>query len=509
MSFALPGPVPHDVRWFLATTSSGVIVWDASGAIVAANAEALRLIGRPDGLPAAGRVDVRDVFGLGPTSDVRELATALGGARATERVVSRADGGSRRALVLTWALSPSSWATVLVEAGTLAAPAQVLEAGLLQAQKQEALGRLAGGVAHDFGNLLTSVLGHCDAAQRLVSRDSAAWAEIDAIRQTAQQATSLSRQLLAFSRRQVLRPQPLILDDVVARMTPLFRRMLGPRIALEVVWVPGLPRVLADATQIEQVLTNLVVNARDAMPEGGSVRITPSLVSASAFAADTGGDVVPGRTYLCISVRDSGPGMSEEVQRRAFEPFFTTKSRDGGTGLGLPTVQAIVQQAGGGVALHSSPGDGCDVRVYLPALPAVREPGPPARDERPLPGGHETILLVEDREAVRRVAQRFLARRGYRVIEASSAEQARALAESHAAEIDLLLTDVGLGPADGYDLAVELAARRPALKVILMSGYPSELLAMADGVGPHFPFIHKPIDFPTLARLLRDLLDGR
>ncbi len=383
------------------------------------------------------------------------------------------------------------------------------EARLLQAQKQEALGRLAGGIAHDFSNLLTVVLGHADAARQLLSRDSPVLEELEGIREAAQQATNLSRQLLTFSRRQIVQPQPLQLDDVVARMTPLFRRLLGPQVALEVVWVPGLPRVLADPGQMEQVLTNLMVNARDAIVDRGAVRITSSLVSASSFAEDTGVPGIAGRTYLCVSIRDSGVGMSEDVRRRAFAPFFTTKADDRGTGLGLPTVQSIVQQAGGGVAIQSAPGEGCEIRVYLPTLSPAPEPARAPAERRPLPGGQETILLVEDREAVRRVAQRFLVRRGYEVIEAESAEQALALAEEQAGAFDLLLSDVVLGGMDGYELALTLTARMPGLKVVLMSGYPSEMLARAGSEGPVFPFVNKPIDFPTLAQLLRDLLDSR
>ena len=383
------------------------------------------------------------------------------------------------------------------------------EARLLQAQKQEALGRLAGGIAHDFSNLLTVVLGHCDAARQLLPRDSPVLEEIQGVREAAQQATNLSRQLLTFSRRQIVQPEPLQLDDIVARMTPLFRRLLGARIALEVVWLPGLPRVLADPGQTEQVLTNLVVNARDAIVETGTVRVSASLVGASAFADDTGMTGEPGRTYLCLSIRDDGVGMPEEVMRRAFEPFFTTKADDRGTGLGLPTVHSIMAQAGGGVALHSAPGAGCDVRVYWPTIPLPLAPATITSDPRTLPGGHETILLVEDREAVRRVAQRFLARRGYRVLEAESGEQALEVAAKHAGEIDLLLSDVILGGMDGYAVALALTARQPGLRVVLMSGYPSEMLTRAGLAGPVFPFVNKPIDFPTLAQLLRDQLERR
>jgi two-component system, cell cycle sensor histidine kinase and response regulator CckA len=384
------------------------------------------------------------------------------------------------------------------------------EALLLQAQKQEALGRMAGGIAHDFGNLLTVVLGHCDAARQLLPRDSPVQDEVQGIREAAQQATNLSRQLLTFSRRQVVQPEPQQIDDVVARMTPLFRRLLGARILLDVVWVPGLPHVLADPGQLEQVLTNLIVNARDAIAGDGSVRITTSLVSASAFTDETGITGQPGRTYLSVSIRDDGAGMSEDVRRRAFEPFFTTKADDRGTGLGLPTVQAIVTQAGGGIALHTAPGAGCDVRVYLPTIPVPTTSGPVvSKDPRTLPGGHETILLVEDREAVRRVAQRFLARRGYQVLEAESAEQALEIAQANAGAIDLLLSDVILGGMDGYALAVALTSQQPGLRVVLMSGYPSEMLSRAGVAGPVFPFVNKPIDFPTLAQLLRDQLERR
>lgn len=385
------------------------------------------------------------------------------------------------------------------------------EALLLQAQKQEALGQLAGGIAHDLSNLLTVVLGHCEAARQMLPADSPVLDEVQGIREAAQQATNLSRQLLTFSRRQIVQPEPLQLDDVVARMTPLFRRLLGPRVALDVVWLPGLPRVLADPGQIEQVLTNLIVNARDAIVAVGRVRILASLVSTSTFASDTGVAGQPGRTYLCLSIRDDGMGMSDDVQRRVFEPFFTTKADGRGTGLGLPTVQAIVAQAGGGIAIQSAPGEGCDVRVYLPTIPVAAVPvGVPALPTpRTLPGGHETILLVEDREAVRRVAYRFLTRRGYRVLQADSAEQAFAVADVHAGEIDLLLSDVVLGGMDGYALAVALTARYSGLRVVLMSGYPSEMLAQSGEAKPVFPFVNKPIDFPTLAQLLRDQLDRR
>ncbi|MBA2354406.1 MAG: PAS domain S-box protein [Acidobacteria bacterium] len=383
------------------------------------------------------------------------------------------------------------------------------EGRLLQAQKQEALGRLAGGIAHDFSNLLTVVLGHCDAARMMLPRDSPALDELQGIREAAQQATNLSRQLLTFSRRQVVQPAPLQLDDVVTRMTPLFRRLLGPTVRLEVAFLPGMPQVFADPGQIEQVLTNLIVNARDAIEQAGTVRITSSLVSADDYAADTGMPPDATRTYICVSIRDDGVGMDEEVQRRAFEPFFTTKADDRGTGLGLPTVQSIVTQAGGGVSLHTAESAGCDVRVYLPTV-SSGPAGPVALPEpRPLPGGQETILLVEDREAVRRVAQRFLSRRGYRVIESESAELAMDLAAEHAGEIDLLLSDVVLGHMDGQELATRLVAQYPGLKVVLMSGYPSEMLTRAGQGGPVFPFVSKPIDFPTLAQLLRDLLDAR
>lgn len=595
---AIDALVPDCARWFLATGSSAVVLWQGNGQVIQGNDAAARLLGVASPTALAG-LALSAVFTLSGSLTGEALARELGLDGARTCVLG--EGRGRPVLCATWHVPASVplWATTLTEAAALAAPASATrlteasaahmellyqrsplmsftvdaaglivsvnrtaldqlghpleslvglmwvaewaravpgpagdaellvvcedvtarkraeqalrqsEALLLQAQKQEALGRLAGGIAHDFGNLLTVVLGHCDAARQLVPRESAVLEELQGIREAAQQATNLSRQLLTFSRRQVVQPQPLQLEDLVARMTPLFRRLLGTGVALDVVWLPGLPRVLADPGQIEQVLTNLVVNARDAVGDRGRVRITSSLVSASTFTDETGIAGQSGRTYLCLSIRDDGPGMSEEVRRRAFEPFFTTKADDRGTGLGLPTVQAIVTQAGGGIAIVSAPGEGCDVRVYLPALAAAPAPPPVVLDARHMPGGHETILLVEDREAVRRVAQRFLARRGYRVIEAESAERALELAETHGQEIDLLLSDVVLGGLDGYALAVALTGRLPGLRVVLMSGYPSEMLARAADTGPVFPFVNKPIDFPTLATLLRQLLDSR
>ena len=491
---------------------------DASGLVVSVNRTALEQLGQP--LEAFVGRPVLDVFHPDDRDAVaRHMARCIGEPDVThawEARKRRRDGDVM--WVTEWARAvpgPSGEVELLVVCEDVTARKRAehalrqSEAMLLQAQKQEALGRLAGGIAHDFGNLLTVVLGHCDAARQMVPRDSPVLEELQSIREAAQQATNLSRQLLTFSRRQVVQPEPLQIDDLVARLTPLFRRLLGTGVALDVVWLPGLPRVLADRGQVEQVLTNLIVNARDAVGARGRVRIAASLVSASTFTDETGVAGQAGRAYLCLSIRDDGPGMTEEVRRRAFEPFFTTKADDRGTGLGLPTVQSIVSQAGGGVAIVSAPGEGCDVRVYLPALSQAPAPPPPVVDPRHMPGGHETILLVEDREAVRRVAQRFLARRGYRVIEAESAERALELAETSGHEVDLLLSDVVLGGMDGYALAVTLSTQFPALRVVLMSGYPSEMLARAAGSGPVFPFVNKPIDFPTLATLVRELLDSR
>jgi len=510
-------PVPDAARWWLAHEGCASLVWDGrSGAVLAANANAVRLLA-PNGWPAATSqtftgTSIRDLFEIADLSSQDDVAAWLGVERPRMRRITRQGQGDLHLVLVTWQVSASPiWATACVDIdlksfsdGTLATDQR-----LVQAQKQEALGRLAGGIAHDFSNLLTVVLGHCDAARQMLPRDSPVLEELQGIREVAQQATNLSRQLLTFSKRQVVQPEPLQLDDIIARMTPLFRRLLGTRVTLEVVWAPGLPRVLADPGQIEQVLTNLVVNARDAIADTGNVRIRTSLVGAAAFSDDTGAAAQPGRTYLCLSIRDDGAGMPEEVRQRAFEPFFTTKADDRGTGLGLPTVHAIVTQAGGGVAVESAPDQGCDVRVYLPTIPvSASQPASPV-EARTFPGGHETVLLVEDREAVRRVAQRFLARRGYRVLEAESAEEALNVAQAHAGEIDLLLSDVILGGMDGYALAISLTERYPGLCVVLMSGYPSEMLARAGNGGPIFPFVNKPIDFPTLAQLLRDQLDRR
>jgi signal transduction histidine kinase len=506
-------PVPDDARWWLAHEGCGTIVWEGgTGAILATNATAAQLLGRATA-PAAGTESIRNLFDVAHLSSQADLAAWLGADQPRLRAIARQGHADLRLLLITWQVPGPTplWATLCldVDATSLRDAASATVQHLVQAQKQEALGRLAGGIAHDFSNLLTVVLGHCDAARQLLPRDSPVLEELQGIREVAQQATNLSRQLLTFSRRQVVQPEPLQLDDIVARMTPLFRRLLGARVSLDVVWAPGLPRVLADPGQIEQVLTNLIVNARDAIDEVGNVRIRTSLVGATGFTDDTGVVAQAGRTYLCLSIRDDGVGMPEEVRQRAFEPFFTTKADDRGTGLGLPTVHAIVTQAGGGVAVESAPGQGCDVRVYLPAIPvSAAQPAAPA-ETRTFPGGHETVLLVEDREAVRRVAQRFLARRGYRVLEAASAEEALAVADAHAGEIDLLLSDVILGGMDGYALAIALTARQPGLRVVLMSGYPSEMLARAGNGGPIFPFVNKPIDFPTLAQLLRDQLERR
>jgi len=378
-----------------------------------------------------------------------------------------------------------------------------LEAQLRQAQKMEAIGRLAGGVAHDFNNLLTAILGYADL---LLDSDPTDDVRTSAgeIRKAGERAASLTKQLLAFSRRQVLQPRILDLNEVLGETDGILRRLLGEDVALEAERDPHLWRVQADPDQIQQVLLNLAVNARDAMPEGGVLRIATRNVSVKAASLPEVPNVTEG-DHVLLEVSDSGHGMSDEVLSHAFEPFFTTKERGKGTGLGLSTVYGIVKQSGGYVHIESEVGKGTRVLIYL-----MRVHGPADSPSNVTPralarGGSETILLVEDEEAVRRLASLLLERSGYRILVAGSAEDAVGISRGYEGEIHLLLTDVVLPGMNGRRLADLLSVERPRMRVIFASGYFDDRGVL----GPRSEFIQKPFNPDTLARTVRRVLDRR
>jgi PAS domain S-box-containing protein len=381
---------------------------------------------------------------------------------------------------------------------------QRLEEQLRHSQRLEAIGRLAGGVAHDFNNLLTVILGSCDL---LAAKIPPGIPEIGAIRQASEGAAALTRQLLAFGRKQVLQPRRLDLSEVAQRARRLLDRLLGAQIEIGTVLAPaGTAIVRADPGQLEQVLVNLAVNAGDAMPEGGRLRLLTGVRTISETEAAVGER--SGR-YAVLGVEDSGSGMDEQVRAHLFEPFFTTKEPGKGSGLGLATVHGIVAQSGGFLRVASAPGAGSTFEVFLPWVEGAAEPAAGAAPSAESPSsGHETILLVEDSDPVRAVASRMLAKHGYRLLEAADGEAALRLAADHEGPIALLLTDLVLPGITGRALADRLAVARPGLKILYTSGYSSDA-ALRDGlIAGGFSYLEKPFTGAQLAGKVRQVLDG-
>jgi nitrogen-specific signal transduction histidine kinase/ActR/RegA family two-component response regulator len=381
---------------------------------------------------------------------------------------------------------------------------QRLEQQLRQAQKMEAVGRLAGGVAHDFNNLLTAILGSADLLLGRLPLDHPERVEAEEIRKAAMWAADLTRQLLAFSRQQVLDPHVFDLSAVVANMDKMLRRLAPADITLRTRLAPDLGAVRADPGQIEQVIMNLAVNACDAMPGGGTLTIETANVELGTGHAP----VHPGR-YVVLTVSDTGMGMSATTQAHVFEPFFTTKERGKGTGLGLSTVYGIVKQSEGYVVLESEPGRGTTFRVYLPAVDAPVEAvaAGPARTESLR--GEETVLVVEDQEPVRRLACKVLEREGYSVLAAADGPEALRVAAHHAGTIHILVTDVVMPGMSGREVEQRLAAERPEMRVLYLSGY-ADASIVRDGVlEPGLAFLQKPFTPETLARRVREVLNAQ
>lgn len=377
---------------------------------------------------------------------------------------------------------------------------------LLQAQKMEAVGRLAGGVAHDFNNLLTAIKGFTELLLLDLDRRDPRYPFAQEIQAAANRAASLTRQLLAFSRKQVLQPQVIDLNASVANMEKMLRRLIGEDVELVTVPCPNLERIEADPGQIEQILLNLVVNARDAMPNGGRLVITTQNETISPDKAQLHQHLTPG-PFVRLSVRDSGNGMSRETQNRIFEPFFTTKEQGRGTGLGLSTVYGIVQQSGGFIEVDSHPGEGSDFHVYLPAVTAPAAPRRKAADDTPLRGS-ETVLLVEDEKSVRVLVRRVLDRMGYTVLEAEDGARALEVMRDQTEGPDLLLTDVIMPGMSGRELADALHETHPDLKVLFMSGYTDEAISQHGVLVPGVAFLEKPFTPEILLRRVRKVLDS-
>lgn len=385
-----------------------------------------------------------------------------------------------------------------------------LEQELLHAQKLEAVGRLAGGIAHDFNNLLTAITGNVSLALMDVSQDHPAHESLLEIFQSTERAARLIRQLLAFSRRQPIEPTLVDLNQLVVDLTTIVARLIGEDVAVETRLAQPTGLVQADLGQIEQALVNLVINARDAMPGGGTLVIETGRVDRLPEAVKLAGGEAAEHAYATLTVQDTGCGMDEATRRRAFDPFFTTKPKDRGTGLGLSTVYGIVQQHRGAIDLQSSPGRGCLVRIYLPCAARAdtsSQPEPAVFGSAALPRGSETLLVVEDEPAVNRVACALLQSLGYRVHSARDAPEAFTVAERHGMNLDLLLTDVVLPGLNGRELAERLTADFPCLKVLYASGYSEDVILHHGVVDEGLEFIAKPYSLSGLARKVRQLLD--
>ncbi|MFA6147185.1 MAG: PAS domain S-box protein [bacterium] len=383
-----------------------------------------------------------------------------------------------------------------------------MEEQLRQSQKMEAVGRLAGGVAHDFNNLLTAISGYSELLLHRLPAYSTLRRNVEEIRKAGDRAAALTRQLLAFSRRQVLQPKVLDLNTVVTTMEQMLRRLIGEDIELLTDLSPSLSRVKADPGQIEQVIVNLAVNARDAMPGGGRITVSTADTCLSPAYAAAHPEVRPG-PHVLLSVADTGHGMSDETQAHLFEPFFTTKERGKGTGLGLATVYGIVQQSGGHIRVNSAADSGSTFLIYLPRVETA-EDRVQGTDRPSLPHpspGTETILLAEDEEVVRRLTREILSENGYKVLEAENGREALLLSEAHRGEIHLLLTDVVMPKMSGRELTERIRPLRPGLRILYMSGYTDDAILRHGVLEDGIPFLQKPFTPEDLARKVREVLD--
>jgi nitrogen-specific signal transduction histidine kinase/ActR/RegA family two-component response regulator len=378
---------------------------------------------------------------------------------------------------------------------------------LVQAEKMQAIGRLAGGVAHDFNNVLTVIMGY---AQQLIDFPDA---NPDAVQNNASQiitasnrAAALTRQLLAFGRKQVLQPSIVNLNAIIADVDKMARRLISENVEMVARPAPKLGSIQADPGQIEQVLLNLLINARDAMPRGGMLTLETANVELDQAYADEHAGVHPG-PHVMLAVSDTGVGMDAETQSHIFEPFFTTKEKGKGSGMGLATVYGVVQQSGGHVSVYSEPGRGSTFKVYLPRTGELAEPLPTSPAQQPAMRGKETILVAEDDRQVLDLAVAILKACGYHVLELENGNDAERMCQQHDGQIDLLLTDVVMREVSGPDLARRVQKVRPDIKVLFMSGYTDSVIVHQGVLDPEIAFLPKPFTPSTLAGRVRQVLD--
>ena len=500
------------------TAADAIISADHHGNIVYFNPAAERIfgyaardiLGRPLTLLMAERFREAHRQGMARLLATEE-ARVIGG---TAEFVGLKKEGTEFPLELSlasWKVSGDTFFTGIIRDITARKQAEKAladrEAQLRQAQKMESVGRLAGGVAHDFNNLLTVIIGTSELVLKELPADAPIRKSLDEVIKAGHRAESLTRQLLAFSRKQLMTPIVLNLNAVATNMESMLRRLIGEDIQLTLALHPAIHLVKADPGQIEQVVMNLAVNARDAMPNGGKLLIETSNVDLDRSSADPHRDVEPG-PYALLAVSDTGHGMDATTIAHLFEPFFTTKEVGKGTGLGLATVYGIVKQTGGYVYAYSEPGLGACFKIYLPqAAEALRAGRMPVPSTVPLSGGKETILLVEDEEQVRTIARVVLERQGYTVLEAENGTAALAMCERDTTRIDLILTDVIMPGMNGRALTDRLVTDERTPKVLYMSGYTDEAIVHHGVLDPNTAFLSKPFTTDGLVRKVRDVLD--
>ncbi|VTR91318.1 multi-sensor hybrid histidine kinase : Multi-sensor hybrid histidine kinase OS=Koribacter versatilis (strain Ellin345) GN=Acid345_3014 PE=4 SV=1: PAS_9: HisKA: HATPase_c: Response_reg [Gemmata massiliana] len=494
------------LRAVMGSVPDAVITMDDRGIIRSANPAADRTFGYPEG-ELVGH-PMRELVAE-PLNT--ELAEAPSAAKRPTNGIGREVQGRRRdgatfpaeLSVAAFQLGGAAHFTVVVRDTT---GRKKLEEQFRQAQKMEAVGRLAGGVAHDFNNLLTIINGYCEvllAARTYTNADRTA---AEAIRDAGDRAAALTRQLLTFSRKAITEPQVLDLNEVVTRSVKLLDRLIGADVVLSTAPAQDLAPVRADPSQIEQVVMNLAVNARDAMPKGGRLTIETRNVRLDEGDEETYPDLAPGR-YVQLAVSDTGEGMTEEVKARMFEPFFTTKAPGRGTGLGLAMVYGVVQTHGGYVDVYSELGVGTTFKILLPATTET-EPRSRPDDRVPVKRGTETVLIAEDEDGVRRLARLTLESQGYRVLEAANGAEAIAVAAAHAGPIHMLVTDVVMPGTNGRKAAEAIRAQRQNLKVLFMSGYTDDAVVRHGIVEATDAFLQKPFTPQSLAHKVRAVLDG-
>jgi PAS domain S-box-containing protein len=484
----------------------GLVRSSPDGRMLAANAAAARIWGYPD-VAALLRVNARELYADPAERD--RLIASIEGSEAVENFELQGRRGDGTLIWVNLGVRAETDASgqVLHYEWSVAdiTERKRLESELRQAQKLDAIGQLAGGVAHDFNNLLTVITGRSHLALGELPADHAIRRHLDLIQTTAERAAALTRQLLAFSRKQVFESKVLDVNAVVSGLAPMLRRLIGEDLDFEVVPAPDLGRVKADPSQLEQVIVNLAVNARDAMPQGGALTIETGNVELDETYARRHPGASSGR-FVMLAIRDSGHGMDAAVKARIFEPFFTTKEPGKGTGLGLATVFGIVKQSGGSISVESAPGEGTTFKVYLPRVDEAVD-RPAASVAPTLARGSETILLVEDDQEVRALARETLDGHGYVVIPAATPAEALRLASSHAGRIHLLVTDVVLPQLSGRGLAERLMPDHRDLRVLYMSGYTDDAMVRHGVLEEGTVFLQKPFTPATFLMKVREVLD--